>query len=137
MAQHNVSLSVNAGTDTFSLVQTISDAQSRAVDVTLAASTTNQEVDLVLTNADVDSLVITAVGGDCTIKTNSTSAPGNTVVLAAGQMTYFAAGGSAGGTGLTAFGTNPFAAANVTKLYLSSTAGCTFKLRAVVNASNG
>lgn len=133
MPSQNVSLSVNSGVDTFTLVQTITDAQSRGVDATLAAAAVNTEFDVVLTRADIKAIVLQSVGGDLTIKTNSTGSPGDTVTMTAGQILFWCPSG----TGIQAFGTDPFPTADVTKLYLSSTAGTSFKLRAIVNALNG
>jgi hypothetical protein len=133
MPKHTVSLAITSGLDTFNVQQDITDAQARAVDETLAPGATNVEVDIVLTNAQVKSLALSCQGGDLTIKTNSTGAPGDTVAMTDGQVTEYCPSG----TGVQAIGTNPFASANVTKLYLSSTAGTVFKLRAIVTATNG
>jgi hypothetical protein len=134
MPTQTVSLSVVDGTTTFSVVDTVTDAQARAVGpLTLASSTTNSEVDIVLTRADVRSMTLSTVGGDLTIKTNSTSSPGDTVTLAAGTTVVFVASAS----GIQAVGTIQFPTADVTKLFLSSTAGTVFTLRAIVTAANG
>lgn len=124
-----VSLSVATGADTFQKTYTVTNAQSRGVDETLAASSVNVEVDVVLTRAQIKGLMLSCVGGDLTIKTNSTSAPGDTVTMADGDILYWSTANN--------LGTDPFATADVTKLYLSSTAGTVFKLRAIVTATNG
>ncbi len=133
MPSHKITLGYSTGSENYSVTQTITDVQARAIDVTLAANTTNSEVDLVLTNADIDSLMLLSSSGDLTIKTNSTGSPGNTVLMTAGQEIIYCPSGS----GIQAVGTNPFASANVTKLFLTTTAGTTFTLRAIVNANNG
>lgn len=129
MPTQTISMAIAIGSETFNLTKTVTDVQARAVDVTLAPAAVNTEVDLVLTNAQVDSLVLSCIGGDLTIKTNSTGSPNNTVVMANGDLLLWST--TAG------IGVNPFITANITKLYLSSTAGTVFKLRAVVTATNG
>lgn len=128
-SQHGISLTVVTGSGNFQKNATVSDAQTRSVSKTLAASSTNVEVDIVLTRAQIKSLVLSNVGGDLTIKTNSTSAPGDTVTMATGDVSLWSS--TAG------IGTDPFATADVTKLYLTSTAGTVFNLDAVVSATNG
>ncbi len=130
MAQHVINLQIATGAGSPVTKQSIvTNDQQRHLDKVLAPSTTNSEEDLVLTNAQVKSLVLSCVGGDLTIKTNSTSAPDNTVTMAAGDVTLWSS--------IAGIGTNPFVGANVTKLYLSSTAGCTFTLDAIVTSTNG
>lgn len=129
MPTQSISLSVASGTDTFTSVTQVTDAQARSVDETLTAGATNVEVDIVLTRAQIKSLVLSCIGGDLTIKTNSSSAPADTVVMANNGLTVWST--------VAGIGTNPFPTADVTKLFLSSTAGTVFKLRAIVTASNG
>jgi hypothetical protein len=133
MASHTVSLAVVVGVDTFNINQVITDAQARAVDEVLAPAALNTEVDIVLTRAAIKSIVITSIGGDLTIKTNSSGSPADTLVMTSGQVLEYCPSG----TNIQAVGAAPFPTADVTKLFLSSTAGTTFKLRAVVTAANG
>lgn len=133
MPSHQFSLNVNTGIDNFSLVQSVTNSQSKSLDIALAASTTNHEEDMVLTRAQIKSILLKVTGGDLTIKTNSTGSPGDTVVMAAGAELFWCPTD----TNILAFGADPFPTADVTKLYLSSTAGCTFQLRAIVTNTNG
>ena len=57
----------------------------RGADTSIAASTTDQPINLAWTAAKVQSLVIWASGA-CTIKVNSTSSPSTTLNVAANQM---------------------------------------------------
>jgi len=124
-------VSVTATSADLQMQQTtaVTDVQSKSVDKTLAPSTTNYEVDCVLTRAQIKAISMQSIGGDLTIKTNSTSAPGDTVTMTAGQVWLWSS--TAG------VGTDPFPTADVTKLYLTTTAGTTFNLRAIVTATNG
>jgi hypothetical protein len=128
MPSHQITLTVQAPGQTLqSIPATVTADTNLAISETLAPSTTNQGVVASITNANIYSLVLQSVGGDCTIKTNSTSSPGNTVAMTAGQVIVYSPSTQAN------IGTNPFAAANVTELYLSSTAGTTFILNAILN----
>ncbi len=130
MPTHKIALQISGITPTINKNIDVTNDQERNVgEKVLAPGAVNIEEDLVLTNAQVKSLVIQAAGGDITIKTNSTGAPDNTVVMASGDVKFWSS--EAG------IGVNPFAAADVTKLYLSSTAGATFTLRAIVTSTNG
>lgn len=95
------------------------------LELSVAASTTNGEHDLVFTAASIVSLCIYATAA-LTIKTNSTSAPDDTIALAAGEAITWASGDSA---------TSPFTV-DVTKLYItnaSSTVASTLKIRVLHN----
>ncbi len=96
-------------------------------DVILAASATNVELDVALIRSKVKSLALFC-SGDCTAKSNSTSAPDDTVTLTAGQLTVCKSS-----TEVSAL----LSHADITKFYLSSTAGGTFSLRAIVDNTPG
>jgi hypothetical protein len=101
------------------------------LDISVPASTTNAEHDIVFTFASVLACDLYASGA-LTVKTNSTSAPDDTFTLAALQAKTYASG--TGGSG-SAVGTNLFTA-NVTKFYVtnaSSTTAATLKFRALLN----
>ena len=129
MPSQTISISLQSSDKSVGQSTTVTDAVGKAIDETLAPSTTNTEVDVVLKAAQTKSLFMQSVGGDLTIKTNSTSAPGDTVTMTAGEVLFWSTVG--------VIGANPFPSADVTKLYLSSTAGTTFNLRAIVTATNG
>ena len=129
MPSQTISISLQSSDKSVGQSTTVTDAVGKAVDETLAPSTTNTEVDVVLKAAHTKSVFLQSVGGDLTIKTNSTGSPGDTVVLTAGQVLFWSS--------TAVIGTNPFPSADVTKLYLSSTAGTVFNLRAIVDATNG
>jgi hypothetical protein len=129
-----ISLAISDGVTNFNVVQAVTGAQKRGIGpLVLAPATTNTEIDIVLTRADIQSIVLQSVGGDLTIKTNSTGSPGDTVALTAGQILVWCIAA----TGIQAIGADPFPTADVTKLFLSSMAGTTFTLRAEVTAANG
>jgi hypothetical protein len=129
MATHNYTLNINSGVDTFVFTAAATDVAGKSVDETLALAASNVHVVIKLVRADIDSIVLSSVGGDCTIKTNSSGSPADTVVMSNGQILFW---NTAAG-----LGADPFPTADVTDLYLSSTAGTVFKLRAVVTAANG
>lgn len=126
---HTVSKSYKTDAGTTSAVNyVISGPTEINYDGTIAANTTNHEVDLVFTHAAMLSINIYATSA-VTIKSNSTSAPDNTVTMAAGQQIIWNANES---------GTNPFVTADVTKLYFtnaSSTVAATVKIRVLLNLS--
>lgn len=129
MPSQTITQTVTSGSDTFQAVYTVTNTQSRAITITLAASTTNHEIDIVLTRAQVKALTLQSNGGDLTIKTNSSGSPADTVVMVSGGLiTWDPADG---------IGTDPFATADVTKLFLTTTAGTIFSLRAIVTDTNG
>jgi|GEM_PF-4640365 len=205
MSQHVYLFQVNTPPGIISMQTTIVDNQETNLDLVLAASTVNKEVDVDFLNANVKSLILQSVGGDCTIQSNTiggcaggtnltctrvSGATGtllavNVTVGAGGQITAMTPYGTSStgwavgqqftftdpngsvitGTvatitgsrvltmtwplgdtyvmtaGQTAFflpsvlGTNPFPTANVTKLYLNSTSGTTFKLRSILHTA--
>ena len=87
-------------------------------DVALTAGASNVALAFAFTRANVKSLALYCTG-DCTIKTNSSSSPQETITLTAGQPTVAA--------NLTA--AEVLFSGNVTTFYLSSTAGGTFSVR--------
>lgn len=137
MPTHTISQVLRVSDSQYSVEASVTDDEEIHVDVTLAALASEVAVDPVtLTNSKVKSLMLTCTG-DCTIKTNSSSSPGNTKVLAAGEVVLWAgaAAPTANPSATIVIGTNPFVSADVTKLYLSSTAGGVFTLRAIINAA--
>lgn len=93
-------------------------------DVSLSANSTNVEVDLDLVYTRVKVLAIECASA-LTIKTNSTSSPSDTLTLVGGQgLVWFY------GSGFT----NPLTA-DVTKLYLTSTAAQDVKIRVLYDST--
>lgn len=131
MATAAFQLSCTTAPDTIGFTQTVVGPQGAQIDLTLAPSTTNSEQDIVLTRADIQAIVLSTTG-DLVIKTNSTGSPGDTVTMTAGQILMWCPSAS----GIQAIGTDPFPTADVTKLFFTTTAGTTFKLRAVLSALN-
>src|SRR4051794_14495136 len=100
---HTVSKSYKTDAGTTSAVNyTVAGPTEINYDGTIAANTTNHEVDLVFTHAAILSINIYATSA-VTIKSNSTSAPDNTVTMATGQQIIWNANES---------GTNPFVTAD-------------------------
>lgn len=126
---HTVSKSYKTDAGTTSAVNyQIAGPTEINYDGTIAANTTNHEVDLVFTQTTILSINLYASSA-VTIKSNSTSAPDNTVTLATGQQIIWNANES---------GTNPFVTAAVTKLYItnaSTTVAATVKIRVLLNLS--
>lgn len=117
----------DAGTTT-SASYTKTGSTDLAWDGTIAVSTTNDEVDLVFTNASIVSLCIFSDAA-VTIKTNSTGSPDNTITMTANKQIIWNANEA---------GTNPFVAADVTKLYFtnaSSSVVANVKIRLLLSIS--
>ena len=91
-------------------------------DVTLAASSTNVELDVAFTRASVKSLGIICSAA-CTVKTNSSGAPQETITLVAGLPQICKTNAEV----VAMF------AGNVTKLYLSCAAGGSFSIRMLLD----
>jgi hypothetical protein len=107
-------------------VATYTNSAQAGVNTTIAPSTTNHELDIEFLHTEVWSIVLFASGA-LTIKTNSTTTPGDTITLSAGQALIWAHDYVAD---------NPFTA-DVTKLYVtnaSTTVTSTFKLEALLAA---
>lgn len=97
----------------------VDSAESFAIPV--EGSKTNDKYEIQWDKDTVKTLTIHADGGACTIKTNSTGSPDDTVALAAGEIRIFG----------PSTGTNPFPTANVTALYLSTSTDST-TLRGII-----
>jgi hypothetical protein len=91
-------------------------------DVVLAPAAVNVELDVDFKRANAQCLGLECTG-DCTIKTNSSSAPQDTIVLTANQPLICKSGAEVAAR----FG------GDVTKLFLSSTAGGTFSVRILLD----
>jgi hypothetical protein len=91
-------------------------------DTALSPGATNVQVVYTLVRSQIKSLCLSCTG-DCTIKTNSSGSPADTITLVAGVPLFFPTNAAA-----TAVGA--IHSADVTSLYLSSTAGGTFSIRA-------
>jgi hypothetical protein len=128
MPSHTISQQVTAGGVVLTAQQTVTDNEEIVLGNVFAPATVNAETDIAITRASIKSLVIQATGGDLTIKTNSSGAPADTLVMTAGQVLLWSS--------VASIGTNPFATADITKFFFSSTAGCTFTLRAIVHSTN-
>jgi hypothetical protein len=94
---------------------------------TIPPSAANAEYDWTLTKADVQSMAIFASAA-MTLYSNaiSTGSPDDTIALAAGQLIIWTHD-----SGMT----NPFSHADVTKIYVTSTAGGLLKIRALLDVA--
>lgn len=126
MPQHQIIQTINAPGVTLSAQAIVTADTNLAIQEVLAAASTNVAIAAVIVRANIKSIVIQSTTGDLTIKTNSSGSPSDTVTLTSGQTVIYAASP-------VSIGTNPFPTADVTELYLSSTAGTTFNLNAILN----
>jgi hypothetical protein len=92
---------------------------------TIAASASNAEYDWTLQKDDAVTLAIFASGA-MTLKSNSSGSPDDTITLAAGQLLVWTSD-----SGMT----NPFSNGDVTKIYVTSTAGGLLKIRSLLNVA--
>lgn len=94
-------------------------------DGTVAASTTNEEIDVNVVIANVKSMVLFSTQA-LTVKTNSTTTPGVTIVLAASKQLVWT---------VDHLETNPLGSGTVTKFYVTNGTGstATFKFRALAD----
>jgi hypothetical protein len=91
--------------------------------IAYAASTTNSQLAIAFDYTKIQAFYALSVGDDCTLKFNSTGSPAPSITIKNGVPYQW----------LLASGvTNPFAA-NVTTMYVSTTAGCTLYLLFQVN----
>jgi hypothetical protein len=124
---HTVSKSYKTDAGTTSSINYVKTGPSDLnYDGVIAPNTTNHEVDLVFTHASMTSICIYATGA-VTIKSNSSSAPDNTVTMTDGQQIIWNSNEA---------GTNPFVTADVTKIFItnaSSTVTSTVKIRILLN----
>lgn len=104
----------------------VTDNEELNIDVVLAAASTNIEVDIVLTRSQLKTLCLFCTGA-CTVKTNSSSAPSDTISLIAGLPNI-----SANNAGVMLV----LPTADTTKLFLTSAAGGTFSLRSIIHSTN-
>lgn len=120
--QHNVvqSYQTAAGSLTGNLA-VVGDTELNA-DVTLAALSTNVELDVPFTLANVKSIALLCSAA-CTVKTNSSGSPQETITLVAAQPLICKSQTEAAAQ----------FAGNVTKFYLSSTAGGNFSVRILLD----
>ena len=103
---------------------TITDDTEVNSDLVLAPGASNILLSTTITVANLKSLLLNCTG-DCTIKVNSSSAPDDTITLAANAPEM-------AGTASAAAALLPNTT-TVTALYLSSTAGGTFSLRCILS----
>jgi hypothetical protein len=112
LLSHSISVGYkdDAGTVS-STVHTYSDDSEYNEDMLAAAGATNKEYDVAFTLSKLISLVLFSDQA-VTIKTNSSSAPQDTINLQAGKEVIWTTDGAAGGA-------NPFAG-NVTKFFITN-----------------
>lgn len=84
---------------------------------TIPAESTDLLVNIAFPKANLQVLYMLAVGGDMTIETNDSAAPDDTISLKADSPLIWVAA--------DAYHTNPVDSADVTKIYVTSTAGGT------------
>ena len=116
--QHNIIQSYQTASGSLTgQVAVTGDAELNS-DVDLAAAASNVELDLAVTRLNIKSCALVCTG-DCTVKTNSTGSPSETINLTANQPSI----------AKNATEAQALFSANLTKLYLSSTAGGKFSVR--------
>lgn len=86
-----------------------------AIDIEVAGGVTHGKYEFQCDKDTVKTLTLKSDGGACTIKTNSTSVPDDTIALAAGEIVVFSPNN----------GSNPFGSANVTALYVTTSTDST------------
>lgn len=111
--QHKISIAYTDGASAVSSeVVTVTDEAQVAYEDVVAAGASNVEADIAFNFGDIKACCLVS-DKDVTIKTNSSSAPDDTISLTAGKALIWYEG---------ARGTNPFTA-DVTKLFLSNAGG--------------
>lgn len=93
------------------------DLEVASPGVSVAANQTNYEIDWVLTFANLKAVAIVA-DQDCTVKTNSTSSPAETLTLKANQALVWRENDPAA---------MHFLSVNLTKIYVTNTTALTIK----------
>ena len=122
MISHSYNQSYQTSSGQFQLNATVTGNGESNNDTVLAAGATNVLVSYALIRSQINSLCLSCTG-DCTIKTNSSGSPADTITLLAGVPKFFP-------TNALATAVGGIHNADVTALYLSSTAGGTFSIRA-------
>lgn len=120
MITHTLNIAYQTPNGNLSTSQSVSGDLGIDLDVALLSNDTAKEIDLAITNSQLKSLVLVSTQ-DMTVKTNhSDGTADDTVALLANVPQVFVA---------SVVGTNPFAAANVTKLYVNNTSGVAASLK--------
>lgn len=116
----------NDGATTLTKSETVTSGGNLLVDESIPDGSTNLQIAFAFTKAKLQSIYILA-SGVLTLKTNSTSSPGETIVLAANQPVQWSALDAV-------FIPNPFST-NVTTLYATNSSGAavTLQIRGVVD----
>jgi len=124
MPTHTIIQSYQSAAGVLSGHTDVTDDTELNADLLLAAAATNVELDLAFVRSKVKSLCLFC-NGDCTVKTNTTGGSDTIVLVAATPVMC----------GTTAAVAVLLPTADVTKLYLNSTAGGTFSFRAIIHES--
>jgi hypothetical protein len=121
---HKITSSVQSSSGSVSLTGYDSEAGNSEIifDQTFSASTVNQSITLALTAADLQAVFLVSPQG-CTIKTNSTGSPNNTITLEPNIPVIWGAS-----NGLTC----PFTA-DVTVAYVSCTPAARLQMKILTN----
>jgi hypothetical protein len=124
MATHTVTrIYKDQSTITLSLQETPTGDTEINVSKQLSSGT-NQEIDFAVTQANLQSLCI-STSTACTVKTNSTGSPQDTISLVAGQCLVWT-------LATDTIGKCPFSG-DVTKIYVTNASTTGFNIRALVN----
>ena len=126
MPTHQITQSYSTPGGALTGVTAVTADSELNIDLTLAPSATNVLVACVITRANIKSIGLYCTG-DATIKVNSSGAPTDTIVLVAAAPNIC----PTQATAATLFA----GTASITALYVSSTAGGTFSLRAILDNS--
>lgn len=116
----------NDGATTLTKSETVTSGGNLLVDESIPDGSTNLQIAFAFTKTKLQSIYILA-SGVLTLKTNSTSSPGETIVLAANQPVQWSALDAV-------LIPNPFST-NVTTLYVTNASGAaaTLQIRGVVD----
>lgn len=117
---HRTTISWSDGANAITGTITNTPGLSIEVQETIPASSTDLLVNIAIDNSTVQELIMLASGGDMTIETNSGSAPAATISLVDGKPLFWNSTG-----GYSSLANSPIGSTDVTKIYVTSTAGGT------------
>lgn len=109
---YTITTSVTGHGVTKTFTETPSADGGHPLDITVPAATTNKQVNVALTRANLAAVVLYATGA-VTIKTNSSGSPQETITLVAGEVVKWTSGQGSGLAGC------PFSG-NITALYITN-----------------
>ena len=121
MPSHSFGVTWSNGSTTVAKTATVTADEQIELQATLSASSTNVLHTLALDVSEMKAAYLCCTA-DCTVKTNSSSAPDATINLTANVPVCWYTGGN---------GSNPFITTDVTKVYLTCADGGTIYIAAL------